>query len=205
MAKLLVKTKGLGLQALELRMGVNRVGRDPECEFQLDHSTLSSLHCEIALSSDGVHVRDCDSTNGTYLNGEPIKEAWLEPGQALRIGDVELFVESTDASIAIPELKQEFIPPPKAVEQNGELFCAQHPDHKVTFKCTHCAEIMCNACIHVMKRQGGQPLYLCRVCSHKCERIKVLKDENKKGFFGMLQDTVKLKFKHAFEHPKPPQ
>jgi hypothetical protein len=202
MARLLVKTEGLKLQALELRMGVNRVGRDPECEFQIDHATLSSLHCEIALSSDGVHVRDCNSTNGTFLNGEPVEEVWLAPGQELKLGDVELLVESTDASIAIPEIKPE-ITPPKAVEQNGELFCSQHPDRRVTFKCTHCTEIMCNACVHVMKRQGGQPLYLCRVCSHKCERIEVLKEEKKKGFFGMLQDTVKLKFKHAFERPAP--
>ena len=30
-------------------------------------------------------------------------EAWLDPGQTLRLGDVELFVESTEANIAIPK------------------------------------------------------------------------------------------------------
>jgi len=200
MARLLIKSEGLGIQALELRMGVNHVGRDPDCELQLNHSTVSSLHCELSLSNDGVYLRDCDSTNGTFLNGEPVKETWLMPGQELRFGDVELLVESTDASIAIPKIELE-IPPPKAVEQDGELFCVRHPDRKVTFKCTHCTEVMCNSCVHVVKRQGGQPLYLCRVCSHKCERMEVLQPEKKKGFLGMLQDTVKLKFKHAFERP----
>jgi len=204
MARLLVKTEGLGLQALELRMGVNRIGRDPECEFQIEHSTISSLHCEIALSSDGVYVSDCQSTNGTFLNGDPIQEAWLMPGQELKLGDVELFVENTDATIFIPEIKPE-VAAPKVLEQNGELFCSQHPERKVTFKCTNCAEVMCNACVHVMKRHGGVPLYLCRVCSHKCERIELLKEEKKKGFFGALQDTVVLKFKHAFERPTTPR
>ena len=47
-----------------------------------------------------------------------------------------------------------------------------------------------------MKRQGGQPLYLCRVCSHKCERIEIVQEKKKRSFFGYLQDTVKLKFTH---------
>jgi hypothetical protein len=53
-----------------------------------------------------------------------------------------------------------------------------------------------------MKRQGGQPLYLCRVCSHKCERIEVLQEQKKKGFFGRLADTVKLKFTHPHHDEK---
>lgn len=195
MARLLIKTQGLGIQALELHLGVNHVGRDPDCEQHLNHHTVSALHCELSLTSDGVYLRDCGSTNGTFLNGEPVKEAWLRPGQEVRLGDVELFVESTDAVIAIPEIKPE-IAPPKVIQEAGELFCARHPGRKITFKCTHCAEVMCNACVHVMKRQGGQPLYLCRVCSHKCERIEIVQEKKKRSFFGYLQDTVKLKFTH---------
>jgi hypothetical protein len=195
MARMIVKTAGLGIQALELHMGVNHVGRNPDCEQQINHHTVSSLHCELSLTHDGVYLRDCGSTNGTFLNGEPVKEAWLRPGQELKLGDVKLIVESTDATIAIPEIKQE-IAPLKVIQENGELYCARHPDRKITFKCTHCTEVMCNVCIHVMKRQGGQPLYICRLCSHKCERIENVQ-EKKRGFFGFLQDTVKLKFKHS--------
>jgi len=197
MARLLITTEGMGNQALELHMGVNHVGRNPDCEQHINHHTVSSLHCELSLTSDGVYLRDCNSTNGTFLNGEPVKEAWLRPGQELKLGDVELFVESIDATIAIPHVQPAVILPPKAIQENGELYCVRHPDRKVTFKCTHCAEVMCNACVHVMKRQGGQPLYLCRVCSHKCERIEVVQEQKKKGFLGMLADTVKLKFRHS--------
>jgi hypothetical protein len=196
MAKLVIRTEGLGVQAIELQMGVNHIGRDPDCEHYLNHHTVSSLHCEMSLTHDGVYLRDCNSTNGTFLNGEPVKEAWLRAGQELRLGDVELYVESVDATIAIPEIKQE-APQPKAIQDHGEFFCTRHPDRKITFKCTHCTEVMCNACVHVMKRQGGQPLYLCRVCSHKCERIEVMQEKKKKGFLGFLQETVKLKFRHS--------
>lgn len=196
MARLLIRTEGLGVQAIELQMGVNHVGRNPDCEHCLSHHTVSSLHCELSLTNDGVYLRDCHSTNGTFLDGEPVKEAWLRPGQKLRLGNVELQVESVEASIAIPEIKRA-APAPKVIQENGELYCPRHPDRKITFKCTHCTEVMCNACVHVMKRQGGQPLYLCRVCSHICERIEVAQERKKKGFFGFLQETVKLKFRHS--------
>jgi hypothetical protein len=195
MARLLIRTKGLGVQALELQMGVNHVGRSPDCEQHLDHHTISAVHCELSLTHDGVYVRDCNSTNGTFVNGEPVKEAWLRPGQELRLGDVELYVESVKATIAIPEIKEEATAP-KAAQTADEHYCSRHPDRKITFKCSNCTEVMCNACVHVMKRQGGQPLYLCRACSHKCERIEVIEERKKKGFLGFLQDTVKLRFRH---------
>ena len=190
------------MEALELQMGVNHVGRSPDCEQHLRHHTISAVHCELSLTHDGVYLRDCNSTNGTFVNGEPVKEAWLRPGQELRLGDVELYVESVEATIAIPEIKVE-PPPPKVIQQDGELYCSRHPERKITFKCTNCTEVMCNACVHVMKRQGGQPLYLCRVCSHKCERIEVIQERKKKGFLGFLQDTVKLRFRHNSQDKQP--
>ena len=193
MARLIIKTEGFGNRVLELSMGVNRVGRDPECEICLDHDTISSLHCELALTDDGVHIRDCNSTNGTFINGEPVKEAWLDAGQELKIGDVELLVESIAVTIAIPKIEHE---PPKApvILENGANACSRHPEIQATFACTFCTETMCNACVRVMRRRGGQPLYLCRLCSHKCERIGSVEPKKKKSFFEMLQDTVRLKF-----------
>ena len=85
MARLLIKTAGLENRILELRLGVNRVGRDPDCEFCVEHPTISSLHCELALTNDGVYLRDCRSTNGTFINGKPVMEAWLDPGQTVHL------------------------------------------------------------------------------------------------------------------------
>ena len=75
MARLLIQTASFNNRAIELALGVNRVGRDPDCEICLEHDTVSSLHGELALTDDGVYVRDCQSTNGTFLNGEPVMEA----------------------------------------------------------------------------------------------------------------------------------
>ncbi len=195
MARLIIQTEGFRHRALELAMGVNRVGRDSECEICLDHDTISSLHCELALSDDGVYVHDCRSTNGTFINGEPVMEAWLDAGQVLRIGDVEMLVESTTVTIAIPKIERE---PPKApvVLDNGVAACSSHPEIPATFACTFCTETMCNACVRVLRRTGGQALFLCRVCHRQAERLVPVEAAKKRGFLGTLQDAVRLHFKH---------
>ena len=76
MARLLIKTDGLENRTLELRFGVNHLGRDPDCDFPIAHPSVSALHCELVLSNDGVLIHDCDSTNGTFVNGEAIKEVF---------------------------------------------------------------------------------------------------------------------------------
>ena len=148
MARLLVKTEGLGLSTLELRLGVNRVGRDPKSDFYLRHFSVSTHHCELILSNDGVVLHDCGSTNGSFVNGQRIAEdVWLEPSQAVQLGDVELFVESTDVQISIPTIQRDAPAPPPVVLENGELLCSRHSEKPVTFKCTHCREVMCTSCV----------------------------------------------------------
>jgi FHA domain-containing protein len=194
MARLLIKTAGLENRILELRLGVNRVGRDPGCEFCIDHPTVSSVHCEIALSNDGVYIRDCDSTNGTFVNGERVMEKWIDAGNEVRLGDVELLVESTDANVAIPKFDRERPKPPVFLPA-GMVACSRHAQAQATFKCTNtnCLDVMCDGCVRVMRIKGGQPVFLCPKCSHKCERIQIAQPKKKKGFSSFL-DTVKLKF-----------
>lgn len=205
MARLVIKTEGLGIQPLELRMGVNRVGRDPECEIHLPHDTVSSHHAELALTSDGVHLQDCDSTNGTFINGRPTAEAWLNAGQQLRFGDVELLVESIEAVVAIPVFDRSAPQrPAPVILEGGRTACPEHPEVAATFRCPQCKEHMCNACIKAIRLKGRPPHYLCRICSHPAERIEVVAPKKKKGFFAMLADTVKLKFTHP-RNPPPEQ
>ena len=194
MARLLIKTDGLENRTLELRLGVNRVGRDPECDFPIIHPTISANHCEIVVSADGVLLRDCDSTNGTFINGDQIKESWLMRGQEVRLGDVELFVESTEVNVVIPQFERER-PKPPALLEGGVVACSRHSQTPARYKCTHCHEVMCEHCVKVMRLKGGRPLFLCPVCSQKCEPIAgVAAPKKKKGFFASLADTVKLKF-----------
>ena len=196
MARLLIKTAGLEIQALELRPGINRVGRAPDCDFSIDHPTVSTTHCEFILSTDGVILRDCNSTNGSFVNGDPIQEVRLLPGQTVTLGDVELFVESTEANVTIPQYERPRPKPPVVLAEGG-MICPRHSRASVTYKCTHCREVMCSECVHVLRRKGGQPLFLCPLCSHKCEPIQSAGPKKKRSFVEFLQETVKLRFKHT--------
>lgn len=196
MARLQAKTEGLDIQVLELRLGVNRVGRSPDSDFIINHSTISTNHCEFILSADGVLLRDCNSTNGTFVNGDPIQEVRLIAGQTVILGDVELFVESTEANVVIPDYERPR-PKPPVVLPDGAMVCPRHSRARAKYKCTHCLEIMCGECIHVLRRKGGNPLLLCPLCSHKCEPIQpAAPKKKKKSFVEFLQDTVKLRLKH---------
>ncbi|HEY4417107.1 MAG TPA: FHA domain-containing protein [Verrucomicrobiae bacterium] len=196
MARLLIQTQGFANPTLELRLGVNRVGRSEQSDFTIQHPSISSEHCEFIFSSDGVVLQDLNSTNGSFVNGQPVSEIWLEAGQQVRLGEIVLLVESTEINVSIPKLEPALpvTPPTPLVLPDGSFVCPRHPELLATFKCTHCFEVMCSGCVRMMRRQGGQPLFLCARCHSKCERIISEQMKTKKGFFGFLQDTVRLKF-----------
>ena len=72
MARLLIKTPGLKNRILELRLGVNRVGRDPDCECVLNDETVSARHARFAYHHSQWWVEDLGSRNGSGLNGAPL-------------------------------------------------------------------------------------------------------------------------------------
>ena len=113
MATLIVKAEGINNPILQLRMGVNRMGRSPENHLQIDYPTVSTFHCEVELKNDMMLVRDCNSTNGIYVNGQRVMEATLRPGETFLLGDLELIVESTDAKVAIPRADHPLAAPPE--------------------------------------------------------------------------------------------
>lgn len=197
MARLVIKSAEFDGRVIELNLGVNRIGRSPKNDVQVEHRTVSALHCEIVLADDGVVVRDCASTNGTFVGGKRIKEAKLSAGQSLHLGDVELLVETTDVTIAIPKFDMPQ-PEPPVVLADGSLICPRHPNARATYKCTHCREVMCDACVHRLRRRGGKIFRCCPLCSHECVPLES-EQPTKKSLFRLWRKTVKLPF---FRGPK---
>src|SRR5438270_9050571 len=126
MARLLIKSEGFGNQVIDLKLGVNRVGRSSKNEFQIEHPTISSTHCELEIVGNELVVHDCDSTNGTFVDGEPIKEAKLSAGQSFCMGEVEFFVESTEMIVEVPRIEVVPHAAPPIVLTDGNLICPRH-------------------------------------------------------------------------------
>lgn len=96
MAKLVLLSAGMTGRTYELKAEKTTVGRVEDNTFQIAEPSVSSHHCEILLRGPEVVVVDLNSTNGTFINGEKITETVLKPGQILRLGQIEMRLE-TDA------------------------------------------------------------------------------------------------------------
>jgi transcriptional regulator with GAF, ATPase, and Fis domain len=79
-----------------------RIGKAPDNDLVLTDPTVSRNHCEILRDGRGFLLRDCNSTNGTLLDGREIKEAYLKPGEIITCGDVELKVQAYAERVEVP-------------------------------------------------------------------------------------------------------
>lgn len=107
MPKLVLLSPGMTGRTHELKADKTTIGRLEDNTFQIAEASVSSHHCEVFLRGTDVVVRDLNSTNGTFIGAEKVTETVLKPGQVLRLGQIEMRLE-TDATTP---------PAPKKLEQ----------------------------------------------------------------------------------------
>jgi pSer/pThr/pTyr-binding forkhead associated (FHA) protein len=106
MSKLVLLSEGFAGRTYELNVEKTTVGRVEDNAFQIAEPSVSSHHAEIILKGNDVVIKDLNSTNGTFINGEKIGESVLKPGQTLKFGQVELRLEGKDgAGAPVPGTK----------------------------------------------------------------------------------------------------
>jgi len=98
MAKLVILSEGLTGRSHELKVDKTTIGRVEDNTFQIAEPSVSSHHCEVLMRGTDVVIKDLGSTNGTFINGEKISESVLKPGQTLRLGQIEMRLESGTAA-----------------------------------------------------------------------------------------------------------
>jgi pSer/pThr/pTyr-binding forkhead associated (FHA) protein len=94
MAKLVVLSPGMTGRTQELKLDKTSIGRVEDNTFQIAEPSVSSHHCEVLLRGNDVVVRDLNSTNGTFIGSERITESVIKPGQILRLGQIEMRLET---------------------------------------------------------------------------------------------------------------
>jgi len=190
MARLLIKTGVANAPAMDLKWGVNRLGRAAGNDILIDHPSVSSAHCEVELGHEVVTVRDRGSTNGTFIDNQFVVEGELQAGQVLRLGAVEMVLEKSVAAVAIPQLQKA----PASLVPSGATPCHNHAAIFATHKCKQCHKVFCDTCVHTIKRVGGRPLVLCPMCSGHTEPYDGSGKPKKKSFFAKLLDALKKPF-----------
>lgn len=70
------------------------IGRSAGNDLQINEDAISSTHARITPGMDGAILEDLGSTNGTYLNGMPIRTPQtLRPGDHIEIGTAKLVID----------------------------------------------------------------------------------------------------------------
>jgi transcriptional regulator with GAF, ATPase, and Fis domain len=73
------------------------IGRSPSSRILIPAVSASRQHCVIEEAGGQIQIRDLDSHNGTYVNGSPVKQALLQDGDRIEIGNAFFVFSSGDA------------------------------------------------------------------------------------------------------------
>ncbi|MFH1831159.1 MAG: sigma 54-interacting transcriptional regulator [Pseudomonadota bacterium] len=107
---LLVVSEGAGRgNKITLDKNLIKVGKRGTNDLILTDKAVSRNHFEIEYQADSFLLRDLGSTNGTYLNGSRVKEAYLAPGDIIKVGNSTLEFMAFDEKVQIePSEREEF-------------------------------------------------------------------------------------------------
>ena len=110
MARLVINPGSPAAWEVQLKTGPNSLGRGPVNDFQITDPSVSSTHCQIVLENGNAVIRDLGSTNGTFVNRAPIKEAVLQAGQTIHLGGVEIAFHGDGPAVAYMGVAQAVLP-----------------------------------------------------------------------------------------------
>ncbi|MBU0478473.1 Flp pilus assembly complex ATPase component TadA [bacterium] len=75
------------------------IGREKDCDLMISDPRASRHHTSLRLKDSQVYIKDLDSGNGTYLNGEKIAKEELWPlGTEVKIGHLSMVLEGEGIS-----------------------------------------------------------------------------------------------------------
>jgi pSer/pThr/pTyr-binding forkhead associated (FHA) protein len=85
------KTEGMNIP---ITLSQFLIGRDPQCHLRPASALISKRHCAVLVRNGKVFVRDFDSTNGTFVNDEPVKgEVEVQHQDRLKVGPLSFVVQ----------------------------------------------------------------------------------------------------------------
>jgi FHA domain len=90
MAKLILSVDGTVLKEVSLNKERTMLGRKPHNDIQVDNLAVSGEHAAIITILNDSFIEDLNSTNGTLVNGKPIKKHFLQNNDVIEIGKHKL-------------------------------------------------------------------------------------------------------------------
>lgn len=90
MPRLILSMDGLVLKEMALEKERTTIGRKPHNDIQIDNLAISGEHAAIVTILNDAFLEDMNSTNGTYVNGQPVKKHVLKNNDVIELGKYRL-------------------------------------------------------------------------------------------------------------------
>jgi len=98
MAKLILSLDGSVLNEILLAKERTTIGRRPHNDIQIDNLAVSGEHAAIVSVANDCILEDLGSTNGTLVNGTPVKKHILRDNDVIELGKFKLKFVGTGAA-----------------------------------------------------------------------------------------------------------
>ncbi|HSD44502.1 MAG TPA: FHA domain-containing protein [Burkholderiales bacterium] len=103
-AKLILSMDGLVLKEIALTKERTTIGRKPHNDIQIDNLAVSGEHAVIVTILNDSFLEDLGSTNGTLVNGQPIKKHFLQTNDVVELGKYKLkYINDQSQKSAAPQ------------------------------------------------------------------------------------------------------
>ena len=100
---------------------VTVIGRRQESDLCIPLMVVSRRHCELNLEKGRLKIRDLGSSNGTYVNGQRVDQAEVNPGDKIRIGPVTFAVQIDNQPAELSTPDSVILQPPEYLAMSKKL------------------------------------------------------------------------------------
>ena len=110
MAKLILSLDGQLIKEFALSKERTTIGRKPHNDIQIDNLAVSGEHAIIMTILNDSFLEDLGSTNGTLVNGQPVKKHFLQSGDTVEIGKYKLkYMNEAPASMSQADFEKTMV------------------------------------------------------------------------------------------------
>jgi len=110
MAKLILSLDGQLIKEYTLSKERTTIGRKPHNDIQIDNLAVSGEHAIIMTILNDSFLEDLGSTNGTLVNGQPVKKHFLQSNDTVEIGKYKLkYVNEVPATMSQAEFEKTMV------------------------------------------------------------------------------------------------
>jgi len=131
MAKLILSIEGATLKEIPLVKERTTIGRKAQNDIQIDNLAISGEHAVLVTAGADVFLEDMDSTNGTFVNGNPVSKHALRNGDVIALGKYNLqYVAESSVQASAADFEKTMILRPGAMaaaERTGAFQKPQTP------------------------------------------------------------------------------